>query len=122
VVAADATGRPVQVNRVLAGWTGCLREDGSIDPAALDAGLGGTGGGRPAPDDTPLARAARGEQVRDVEVVAGPPGGPRRRTLISARTVHGADGSRLGAVATVTDVTCRRALEERLRAAVPPAG
>jgi PAS domain-containing protein len=123
VLAADGTGRPVLVNRVLAGWTGCLREDGSVDPAALDDELYGTDGRtRLAPEDTPLARALRGEQVRDVELVAGPPGGPRRRVVTSASAVHGADGTRLGAVVTATDVTCRRALEERVRAAAPPAG
>jgi diguanylate cyclase (GGDEF)-like protein len=65
-------------------------------------------------DRRPLSRALRGEVVRDVELVAGAPGHPQRRTLASAEPVLD-DGVLLGAVVTVTDVTRQRELEGRLR-------
>lgn len=55
--------------------------------------------------------------MRDLELVAGPPGGPRRVSLSSAEVIRDDDGMTLGAVVTVTDITAQRALEEQLRQA-----
>jgi diguanylate cyclase (GGDEF)-like protein len=117
-VATDASGRPTQVNRTMAGWTGCRTADGGIDVGALTAGLYAADGVTPLrPGGTPLDRALRGEEVRDVEVVAGAPGGPRRVGLTTATRLHDDDGALLGAVVTVQDVTRQRELEQRLREA-----
>jgi diguanylate cyclase (GGDEF)-like protein len=116
VVATDAGGRPTQVNRTMADWTGCRTTDGGIDLDALTADLYAADGVTPlGPGRTPLDRAFHGEEVRDVEVVAGAPGGPRRVGLTTATRLHDDDGALLGAVVTVQDVTRQRELEQRLR-------
>jgi diguanylate cyclase (GGDEF)-like protein len=119
VAASDATGRPTRVNRIVAGWAGSRWADGSLaDDARLVEELYLPDGvTRLDPDDAPLARAVRGERVRDVELVAGPPGGPRRITLATGEPIHDEDGSVLGAVVTISDITEQRLLEGRLREA-----
>jgi diguanylate cyclase (GGDEF)-like protein len=73
-----------------------------------------------APEETPMARALRGETVRDAEVVAGGPDAEsRRRLLVSGGRVVDAAGRPLGAVTTAVDVTEMRRAEresERLSA------
>ena len=69
-----------------------------------------------APAEVPLFRALQGEVVTDAELVVGRPGEDRRRLVAIARPVTDADGRKLGAVATVADVTGRRETEDRLRA------
>jgi PAS domain S-box-containing protein len=68
------------------------------------------------PAEVPLFRALQGEVVTDAELAAGRPGETQARILTTARPIVGPDGQRLGAVATVTDVTDRRETEARLRA------
>jgi signal transduction histidine kinase len=55
-----------------------------------------------------LARALRGETVRNLELVIVPSGGPPRTTLSSARRLAGPDGQTMGAVAVVQDITERK--------------
>jgi PAS domain S-box-containing protein len=66
--------------------------------------------------EVPLFRALQGEAVIDAELTVGPPGGEQHRILTTARSVLGAGGQLLGAVATWTDVTDQRDTEARLRA------
>lgn len=72
------------------------------------------------PQETPMARALRGEAVRDAEVVLGAPDGEGpRRLLVSGSRVVDASGRPLGAVTTAVDVTEMRRAEresERLSA------
>lgn len=72
--------------------------------------------GRPvAPDELPLARVARGESVRELELRARPVGGgPERRLSFSGGRVAGIGGGPFAFVA-VRDVTRRRRDEEELR-------
>ena len=58
-----------------------------------------------APEDVPLFRAFRGEDVRDVELVIAPQGAPRRVVRVSAQAFRDVAGKVLGAVATMHDVT-----------------
>jgi serine phosphatase RsbU (regulator of sigma subunit) len=57
------------------------------------------------PDEVPLLRALRGETVRDVEMVVAPTGQPPRRLLASGQQLSAADGTVLGAVVVMHDVT-----------------
>lgn len=66
-------------------------------------------------DEVPLARALKGEEVRDVEMVIAPEGGARRRILANGRALRGARGERLGAVVAMRDITATRAAERALR-------
>ncbi|GAB2497802.1 hypothetical protein GCM10027266_14840 [Arenimonas alkanexedens] len=68
-----------------------------------------------APDEVPLARALRGERVRDEEMVIAPPGYPPRTVLCSGKQIHTSQGELLGAVVAMHDVTLRNAQQKRLR-------
>ncbi len=61
-----------------------------------------------APQDYPLMRALRGEDVSKLDVVAGPAGGPYRELVVRGRQITGPQGEVLGAVAALTDVTAER--------------
>jgi signal transduction histidine kinase len=63
----------------------------------------------------PLFRALQGEQVTDVELVIAPRDGPRRIVLCNGRALRAPNGTRLGAVVAMHDVTDRVAAEEQLR-------
>jgi len=65
-------------------------------------------------EDRPLARALRGENVTNVELLIAQSGGAVRTTLGSARRLTGQDGECLGAVAITQDVTERKKLEREL--------
>ena len=65
-------------------------------------------------EERPLARALRGENVTNVELLITPPGGTVRATLSSARRLAGQNGECLGAVALTQDVTERKKLEREL--------
>jgi PAS domain S-box-containing protein len=62
-------------------------------------------------------RALRGERVRDVEMVIGHPDGRRRTVLASGQRIVDRDGSALGAVVALHDVTERKAAQRGLEEA-----
>ena len=62
----------------------------------------------------PLARALRGETVRNSELVIVPVGCAPRMTLSSARRLIGHDGQTMGAVAVIQDITERKLAEVEL--------
>jgi len=70
---------------------------------------------RMTPDEVPLMRALRGERIKDVEMVIAPPGGSRRVLLASGQAFHDANGTVLGAVVSMHDVTQQKAAEQVLR-------
>ena len=70
-----------------------------------------------APEQIPLARALRGERVRDAEIVIRPAGTEARNVLINGQPMLGAQGQLLGAVVAMQNVTARRGLESQLRQA-----
>jgi len=65
------------------------------------------------PDDFPLARALRGEEVDDFEIRVVPRSGQARVILVTARAIGKSDGERIGAVASFDDVTETRAATAR---------
>ncbi len=118
VVVSDADGMPTRVNRIVAGWAGERWDGGRLVDTQLLEDLYLADGVTPVdPAHAPLVRVVRGEHVRDVELVAGPPGGPRRVTLTTAEPIHAEDGTVAGGVITIRDITEQRALEARLREA-----
>ncbi|HET6230355.1 MAG TPA: GAF domain-containing protein, partial [Longimicrobiaceae bacterium] len=64
--------------------------------------------------ERPLARALRGEPVRDVELVLPRPDGGSRTVLASAEPLRGEGGEVERAVVSLHDVSDRRTLEEAL--------
>jgi len=72
------------------------------------------GGEKLGPQDYPLMRALRGEDVSKVDVVAGPAGGPYKELVVRGRQITGPQGEVLGAVAALTDVTAERAIGRAL--------
>lgn len=65
-------------------------------------------------DRYPLMRALRGEDVSNLEVLAGPVGGPYRELQVRARQVIAGNGEVAGAVAALADVTSERAATREL--------
>jgi diguanylate cyclase (GGDEF)-like protein/PAS domain S-box-containing protein len=74
-------------------------------------------GQRLAPQDYPLIRALRGEDVGTVELLLGPVGGPHREHLTHSAQIVGPDGAVLGAVSAVADISAERAATRGLIAA-----
>jgi PAS domain S-box-containing protein len=65
-------------------------------------------------ENRPLARALRGDNVSDVELMIVRPDGAVRTALSSAQRLIGPAGEPLGALAVVEDITERRLAEEEL--------
>ncbi|MEV4640058.1 ATP-binding protein [Actinoplanes sp. NPDC049548] len=117
VVAADPTGHLSMFNRAGRAWHG-LDADASVDPEELADRyrLFRTDGVTPlAADEIPLLRALRDGSVQNAELVIGAPGHGSRHVVASGRAMAAPDGTPLGAVVAMTDVTAdrsqRRALE-----------
>lgn len=66
------------------------------------------------PEQVPLLRALRGEQVREAPLAVRTRAGAVMHVLASGRSMPGPDGQPLGAVVTLRDVTERRAAEQAL--------
>jgi PAS domain S-box-containing protein len=119
VTAADPHGRPTLFNRAARTWYG------------LDAG-GGAG-----PDqrsgqyalfradgltflreqDTPISRALRDGEVHNAELIIRRRNGPAVHAIANARALHDGDGTLIGAVAAMSDVTADRAQRSALQRA-----
>jgi diguanylate cyclase (GGDEF)-like protein len=117
VVACDAAGRLTIFNAAAERLHG-LPADADVpaerwsDHYAIHEADGVT----PLPvDRLPLLRALAGEEVRDVEVVIAPHGRPSALISCDATAFHDQDGSLLGAVVTMRDITERRRSEIALR-------
>ncbi len=91
------------------------RGDVSIDSPELS--LRRSDGGEWAAQESPLARALRGEMVRGEEAVIQRPGRPQRNVSVTAAPVI-ADGEVTGAVAVFHDISEMRDAEERMERAL----
>jgi diguanylate cyclase (GGDEF)-like protein len=109
VVACDPDGRITIVNRAMAV---ALDIQTPLDAAATWTDLGTLyypDGTALAPEDHPMSRALRGEQVRDLEIALGPTASALRRTLIAnGRNFLDAAGRMMGAVVIARDITKQR--------------
>ncbi|MFD0481472.1 PAS domain S-box protein [Kineococcus sp. GCM10028916] len=119
IVVADADGHLTMLNRAAQTWHG-LDADAGLDPAE-HAGrydlFTGDGTTPLATEDVPLAEVLRTGGVRAAEIVIAPTDRPAITVTCSGRRMHRADGSALGAVVAMTDVSADRALRRELEAA-----
>ena len=67
-------------------------------------------------EQTPLLRALRGEVLENSEMVVKPRDAAPRYLLASGRALHAADGTNIGAVIALKDVTALKESERRLEA------
>jgi len=114
VVACDAEGVLSLFNRAAQEFVGLPVTASTAEDWASHYNLYRADGITPmAPEDVPLSRAFRGEDVRDAEVVIAPEGAPPRVMRVSGQAIRDTGGSVLGAVVTLHDVTeHKRAVED----------
>ncbi|WP_380170448.1 PAS domain S-box protein [Kineococcus sp. DHX-1] len=124
IVVADERGRLTMFNRTAQRWHG-LDADASLDPSqhAGRYDLFTAGGRTPlSDDDVPLHRVLREGSVADAEIVLAPAGRPALTVVCSGRRMTRPDGSALGAVVVMADVSADRALRRDLEEARREAG
>ncbi|MGA5298471.1 sensor histidine kinase [Nucisporomicrobium flavum] len=110
VAAADPDGHLTLFNRAARDWHG-LDADPSVDPGDFSDRyrLFRTDGVTPLPvDEIPLMQALRGGAVRGAEMLIQPAGRAPRHVVAGGRRLTTADGTPLGAVVAMTDVTADR--------------
>ena len=66
-------------------------------------------------EDIPLYRALQGEKVHNLEMVIAPKDAPRRIILANGQPIFDAEGKKIGAIASMHNVTERRRSEAELR-------
>lgn len=116
VVTCDATGLLGEFNKLAREWHG-------VDPRALPPQAWAAHFDLYEPDGRqllateriPLLRAWRGERVREAAIVIKAQGQAPRTVLCNAEPLMGPDGTLLGAVCVMHDITQRLAAQERLR-------
>jgi PAS domain S-box-containing protein len=114
VLIADPTGRIIFVNQAARRLHGIAPNVELVNDATRGYELLMADGRPYPPDERPLARAAlRGETVLDAELRIRRADGSEVIALGSATPVVAEDGTRLGAVLTLHDVTAQRALERQ---------
>ncbi len=116
VVACDAEGQLAMFNRAARQWHGL--EAFRLPPVAWAAqyDLYGPDGVTPlSTEDIPLARALRGETIRDVGMTIVAKDQPPRHILASGGPFFDAHHNQLGAVVAMRDITERRHAEEEVR-------
>ena len=115
VVACDADGRVVLVNRTVRDLFATAEELMTAGGWATRFGLTHPDG-VPLPDaEIPLVRAFAGEVVRGEEIVVHPPGRDPLYVRANGQPIVSADGVRLGAVMAMDDVTDSRHAQDRLQ-------
>ena len=119
VVAADPDGHLTLFNRASRDWHG-LDADARIDPSQHADRYALFRADRVTPmqaDEVPLHRALVEGKVTGVEMVIAPADRPATVAVCSGRALTRADGTPLGAVVALTDVTADRERQAALRAA-----
>lgn len=107
IVMAGPDGRLLLFNETARRWHG-LEADASVDPSryADRYHLFGEDGRTPlVPDEVPLSLVLRDGQVRDLRLVIARADGTRITVSCNGRTMAGDDGSLLGAVVAMHDLT-----------------
>ncbi len=117
MVACDAEGRLTLFNRATREFHGLPETPVPAERWDTHYSRFRADGTTPLPiDEVPLVRALRGEVVRDAEMVIAPTSGQTRTLLASGQTIRGPDGTSLGAVVAMRDVSDRVRAETALRA------
>jgi PAS domain S-box-containing protein len=115
VIVTDAAGRITMVNGAAAAIHGVARLDVEPDDYSKTYHLFTEDGAPYAPRDLPLARAVRGQTVRDERWRIMRPDGREVLATGTALPLRDASGAQIGAVLTVRDDTARDAAERSLR-------
>ncbi|RLK59498.1 GAF domain-containing sensor histidine kinase [Actinokineospora cianjurensis] len=116
IVACDENGRLTLFNRAARDWHG-MEADAGLDPAQWPThySLYAEDGVTPlAAEQVPLRVALRDGSVADVEMVIAAEGREPVRVVCAGRALHRADGTPLGAVVSMRDVTVERAQRREL--------
>ncbi|MET0414715.1 MAG: ATP-binding protein, partial [Actinoplanes sp.] len=119
VVVADATGRVTMLNRAAREWHGLAAEP-DLPLAELPSQYDlyrADGRTRMAETDTPLLRALQGDEVTGAELVIRGTGGDPVAVSCNARALIADDGTPLGAVVAMNNVTKDRAQRRELEQA-----
>ena len=110
LVVVDADGQVSSLNRAMRQWQGTPTSAGPATYLAAD-------GTTPlSARELPWLRALHEGAVEGAEIVLAAPGQPRRTLVCSGRAMHRMDGTPLGAVVAVNDVTLAREREQALAA------
>ncbi|PSR18664.1 diguanylate cyclase [filamentous cyanobacterium CCP3] len=116
IVACDQVGLLTLFNQVARDFHGLPEQPLPPEQWAGYYDLYRPDGQTPLPtDEIPLFRALKGEAVENVEMVIAPKGGVARTLLASGQAIAAADGSPLGAVVVMHDITDRKRMEDALR-------
>ncbi|WP_369054852.1 diguanylate cyclase domain-containing protein [Kineococcus terrestris] len=107
LVAVDADGQVSSLNRAMRQWQ---HSSGTGQPTFLAA----DGATALSAHELPWSRALREGSVQDAEVVLSTPGRSPRTLICSGRAMSRADGTALGAVVALNDVTAERDRERAL--------
>ncbi|BFU46304.1 ATP-binding protein [Krasilnikovia sp. MM14-A1004] len=111
VLACDADGRLVMVNRSLRIRLGITADDQPPEQWLPALPVTHPDGRAFTADEVPVLRALSGRHVHAVEHVVNTPEGGQRLYSVNAHPITHADGRRLGAVSVFHDVTIRRRAE-----------
>ncbi len=115
IVACDAEGALTLFNRTTRALHGLPEEPLPPEQWADHYNLYGPDGRTPLrPEEIPLFRALRGEQVRDAEMVIVPTGAAPRTLLASGQAIRDPAGRMIGAVVAMHDITARKRMEAEL--------
>jgi diguanylate cyclase (GGDEF)-like protein/PAS domain S-box-containing protein len=116
IVSCDAAGTSFVSNRVARQSIGNFESSAALSPEEASSALDvlDMDGHLVSPEDFPLIRALRGDDVGVVEMLLGPVGGPHREFLTHSARIVCPDGVVLGAVAASTDVSAERAASRAL--------
>lgn len=116
IVAADSTGKLSVFNKQACEFHGLdampLASSAWPETYSLYEADGAT---LMAEKDVPLFRALEGEKVFGREIAIAAPNAPKRYVISNAAPMRNSKGERIGAVATMRDITRERAQEERIR-------
>jgi len=115
VVACDRTGQITYANRAARVLYPDQCEVPPTDWLKTLEFFGADGQSPLKPEERPLYRALRGEEVRNAEVVAELGAGMPRRFLVSGRAIADTEGRTTGAVMVLNDITERVQAEQVLR-------
>ncbi|MGY1704086.1 diguanylate cyclase domain-containing protein [Geodermatophilus sp. SYSU D00697] len=118
VVAADADGRVTLFNEVSRRWHG-VDADSRVPVTDLPTAFSLTqpDGRLLLREEVPLTRVFAEGRITEVGMGIAPLGGTVRQVVASGTRVRDEDGTLLGAVVAMADVTAQRELEQALRAA-----
>lgn len=115
VIVTDEGGRITLVNDAAATLHGVARLDVEPDAYSATYHLYTEEGTPYIPHELPLARAVRGETVRDARWRVRRPDGSEILAIGTAQPLRGSDGRQIGALLTMRDDTAREAAEHALR-------